>query len=447
MSESDHGLTDPAPREATPAAHWSHVLKFCGLSALGLFVFFVPVTFGGKSTIPLDHIVSGIRGGLPALMPWYALAIIAAGAVYPFVRGTWHRSPVDAVFSALKVLGLGVALMLVFEVGPQWLFAKDLGPFLFEKLVIAVGVLVPVGAIFLAFLVDFGLLESIGVLFRPIMKPIWGTPGRSAIDAVASFVGSYSIGLLITNRVYKESKYTAREATIIATGFSTVSATFMVIVAKTLDLMAIWTTYFAITLIITFLVTAITVRIPPISRKPERYVSGDGEPEQPHTGNLLVAAWREGIAASGRSPSVPASVAANFRDGVLMAMSILPTILSVGLIGLVLAKFTPVFDWVALLFYPLTAALQLPDAMLAAKAASVGIAEMFLPALVAVDASLPTRFVAGVVSVSSVLFFSASIPCILATEIPVRVWELVVLWFERTVLSILLATPVAYLIM
>ncbi len=27
------------------------------------------------------------------------------------------------------------------------------------------------------------------------MKPIWKTPGRSAIDAVASFVGSYSLAL------------------------------------------------------------------------------------------------------------------------------------------------------------------------------------------------------------------------------------------------------------
>ena len=64
------------------------------------------------------------------------------------------------------------------------------------------------------------------------MRPLWKTPGRSAIDAVASFVGSYSLALLITNRVYKEGKYTTKEATIIATGFSTVSATFMIIIAK-----------------------------------------------------------------------------------------------------------------------------------------------------------------------------------------------------------------------
>lgn len=48
-------------------------------------------------------------------------------------------------------------------------------------------------------------------------------PGRSAIDAVASFVNNYSLALLLTDRVYREGRYTAREAAIIATGFSTVS--------------------------------------------------------------------------------------------------------------------------------------------------------------------------------------------------------------------------------
>ncbi|WP_457826432.1 nucleoside recognition domain-containing protein, partial [Staphylococcus aureus] len=88
---------------------------------------------------------------------------------------------------------------------------------------------------------------------QPIMRPIFKTPGKSAVDAVASFVGSYSLGLLITNRVYKDGMYNKKEAVIIATGFSTVSATFMVIVARTLDLMSHWNLYFWLCLLITFI--------------------------------------------------------------------------------------------------------------------------------------------------------------------------------------------------
>lgn len=97
--------------------------------------------------------------------------------------------------------------------------AGDIGPFLFNKLAIPVGLVIPIGSAFLAFLASYGLMEFIGVLVDCFMRPVFRTPGRSAVDAVASFVGSYSIALIITNGVYRENRYTAREAAIIATGF------------------------------------------------------------------------------------------------------------------------------------------------------------------------------------------------------------------------------------
>lgn len=419
------------------------VIKFFLFSLIGIFMFFIPITIGGKSTIPLDHIVTFIKSTFPSLAPIYALIVIFLGSIHPFVKKTWNKTNVDLIFSFLKILGFIVAIMLYFKIGPQWLFEKDLGPFLFDKLVIPVGILVPVGSVFLALLVGYGLLEFIGVLFRPIMKPIWKTPGRSAIDAVASFVGSYSIGLLITNRVFKEGKYTIKEACIIATGFSTVSATFMIVVAKTLDLMNIWNLYFWTTLIITFLVTAITVRIRPLSKKSDAYIT-EGAPEFEVKGNLFKIAWDEAIKAVKVAPSLGSNILGNLKDGFVMTMSILPSIMSVGLIGLVLAKYTPLFDGIGYLFYPFTWVLQIPEPILTAKALSVGIAEMFLPSLLVVSAPLVTKFIIAVVSVSSILFFSASIPCILSTEIPIRISELVIIWLERTLLTLILVTPVAF---
>ncbi|MBQ7262118.1 MAG: hypothetical protein IJR14_00210, partial [Synergistaceae bacterium] len=54
-------------------------------------------------------------------------------------------------------------------------------------------------------------------------------------------------------------------------------------------------------------------------------------------------------------------------------------------------------------------------------------------------------FVVGVVSISEILFFSASIPCIMGTDIPLRLRDIVVIWFERVVLSILITVPIAML--
>ncbi len=419
--------------------------KFVVLSLIGIFMFFIPITIAGKSTIPLDHVVTFVKGSAPGLMPYYALTVIILGAVYPFYTKTWNKDTVTTVFSIAKVVGLGVAVMAVTGQGPAWLFTPDMVPFLYNKLVISVGLIVPIGAVFLAFLVGYGLLEFIGVIMQPVMKPIWRTPGRSAIDAVASFVGSYSIGLLITNRVYKEGKYTAKEAAIIATGFSTVSATFMIIVAKTLGLMDMWNFYFWTTLVITFVVTAITVRIYPLSKKPDTNIFGDEIIEEKRSGSLIANAINDGLEASANSEPLGKNISVNFIDGFKMAMGILPSILSIGLLGLILAKYTPVFDVLGYIFYPFTALLQIPEPMLIAKASSLEVAEMFLPALLVKEAALLGRYVIGVVSVSAVLFFSASIPCIMSTEIPLSIKDIVIVWIQRTIFSLIIAAAVGHL--
>lgn len=429
-------------RKREPNVMW----KFFLYSFIGAFIFFVPITINGKNSIILDHIVSYLQQYTAWLIPYYILVIIFAGAIYPVVSGKWKKSTMDFIFTICKCIGFVVGIMLVFKVGPTWLFDPDMGPFLLNKLVIPVGLIVPIGATFLSLLVGYGLLEFIGVLTRPIMRPIWKTPGRSAIDAVASFVGSYSVGLLITNRVYKEGKYNVREASIIATGFSTVSAPFMVIVAKTLGLMDMWNTYFWLTFLVTFIVTAITVRIWPLSQMKEEYYEGaTPKPERKVEGNIFSAAWKEATDTVKQSHGLLHHIWLNLKDGLLMTMAILPSILSIGLFGLVIATYTPVFDWIGYIFYPFAAVFHLPDPLLIAKASALSVAEMFLPALLVTNAVIEVKMIIAIVSVSAIIFFSAVVPCIVSTEIPLSIPTLVIIWMERVILTLLIATPLVFL--
>lgn len=410
-------------------------------SSIGLAMFFLPVEIAGKSTILFDHAATWLATQQRPLAIAVVLALMTWGAAAPFVQRTWRDSTTRMVFSVLKLLGLALALMYLTGIGPAALFEKDMLPFLFDKLALTVGLIVPLGAMALAFLVGFGLLELIGVLMQPVMRPIWRTPGHSAIDAVASFVGSYSVGLLITNRVYLDGKYTAREAAIIATGFSTVSAAFMIIVAKTLNLMPAWNFYFWSTFVIAFAVTAITAWIPPISRMDD---SGGVSDALPAGRTRWQAAWDAGLAQAQASPSLWRVLRDNLRDGIAMASAVVPTILAVGLIGLLLARYTPVFDVLGLLLVPFVWLGGLAEPMLTAKALASGLAEMFLPAIQLKGADPVVRYVAAVVSVSSVLFFSGSIPCVLATRIPLSLRQMVLIWFVRTVLSLLMAAAIGH---
>lgn len=424
----------------------SSLPRFIVFSLVGIFMFFVPIKIGPKSTIPLDHLVGFIQK-IPHYGKAYGLVLVLLGVVLPFINKTWKKTRTKMILSLINLLAVPFVIMAVFGVGPKWLMTPNMIPFIFGKIVVPVTTIVPIGSIFLALLTSYGLMEFVGVFMRPIMVPIWKTPGRSAIDAVASFVGSYSIALLITNRVYIEGKYNAKEAAIIATGFSTVSATFMIIVAKTLGLMDMWLIYFGATAVVTFVVTAITARLWPLKSKPTDYYKGQaGDVEQNISANRFQVALATGLSVTDAAPTLWASTKQNLIDGIKLAITMAPSLLAIGTLGLVLAYHTPIFKGIGLIFYPFTRLLGIPEPMNVAMALSTSIAEMFLPSAFVAEAGFITRFTVAVVCVSEVLFFSASIPCMMATEIPLNMKDYIVIWIERVILSLIITVPIAMLV-
>ena len=426
--------------QTSNAKSGANIAKFILLNLIGIFMFFITITVGGKESIPVDHIVTYIRS-IPMFETIYGTAVVMIGAVYPFLRKTWNKDKVTMVFSVLKLLAIPFMIMWLMQAGPARWFDSDMMPFIYNKVVLPVACLVPVGAVFLSFLINYGLMEFIGVFMRPVMRPLWKTPGRSAVDAVASFVGSYSVGLLITNRVYKEGFYSTKEAAIIATGFSTVSATFMVVVAKTLGLMDHWNVYFWSTLIITFIVTAITTRIYPLSKKPDTGYNGmNVVPEPAAEKGLLTTSLEEGLEACAKAPTIMEGIKQNFIDGINMALGIAPSLMSIGFLGLLIAEYTPVFKFIGYIFVPFAMLLGFGgEAVMMGEACAISLAEMFLPANIVATASPMAQYVTAIVCVSEILFFSASIPCVMGTDIDIDLKDILIIWAERVVLSLVIA--------
>lgn len=114
------------------------------------------------------------------------------------------------------------------------------------------------------------------------------------------------------------------------------------------------------------------------------------------------------------------------------------------------AEYTPVFDWMGLLFVPLLNLLQVPNAEMIAPSFPVGIAEMFLPVLLIaenVDQIEPgARFLVTAVSISQIIFFAETAVVMLSAKLPLKAWELVVVFFERTIIAIIIGAAFMHLL-
>lgn len=328
----------------------SSIIQFLLFSFIGVFMFFAQITVGGSHGIPIDILTNTIIGGLGPVADYLALLLVVLGVIWPFIKKTWNRSVTDIIFTCFKIFGLAAAVMVCFNFGPEVILNADNGPYLFNSLVKPTALMIIIGAPLLCLLVNYGFVDFVGVFVRPLTRVLWKTPGRSAVDAVSSFVGSTSMGLLFTNQMYVNNKYNAKEASIIATGFTTVAISFMVIVARTLDISDYWTLYFFVTLLITFLCTSVTCRIYPLSKKPETYYdpSKEGGIQESSEGGMFTRAIDEAVSAVESAGNLLTNMKSSLVSGMNLLLEFVPLLMGIGLAALVLAATTPVFEWFAL---------------------------------------------------------------------------------------------------
>lgn len=443
------------------------VAKFVVAFAVGAFFFLVPIPWQGEVTVPFDIAVDTITENFPDAVGVYVLGVIVGGGVLTTLAELDGRGYVSldvdlsefrssAGFWALRVAGALLAPLMFLHLESaagydlSWLWEPGIGGFMWGTLIYSVGVIIPLGAVFITIFVELGGLEFVGTLARPLMRPLFRLPGRAALDSVASWVGSYSVGLYVTRNVFERGGYHKRDVFTIATCFSTVSIGFVGVVAATVRMLEIFPIIFLAYFVCVVVCGVILVRIPPISRLPETYIA-EPDPEIPFHGSVvdyLRFALSEAAKQAEEGDSFVAAAKRGFVDGLKLTSLILGTILAVGLAAVLVSAYTPTFDILGAPLVPVVGALGIPNAETVAPAAIVGITEMYVPVLLVEGAAPMARFFIAVLAVSQLIFFSSVGPMTMDmfSDVPIRFRDLVGLFALRTAILIPLVAAMTHFV-
>lgn len=466
MSDQQHdrgtGSSIPLVDDPTQRPDAAAIRRFAIPSLLGSLTFLLPVRVDGSWTILMGLISDSARNFVGAGMPWVVfglLCISAAGTVYAVTVGRNRFSAgslaarlfrVAWVWVALRVIGLAMGAMTIFQVGPEMFWGASTGGTVLNDLAVNIVPIFLIAGLLMPFLTDYGLMEFFGTLVKRIFRRLFTLPGRSAIDALASWMSSAPVGVLITIQQYVSGYYTSREAAVIATNFSVVSVPFALLIAKTVGVDHRFPEYY-LCVVLTGIVTAMIMpRIPPLSRIRDSAFD-EHHPlreSNDHTGGPL---FREAITlATTRARSAPSlSRQARVSAGNILDIwfGLVPAVIAVGGAGLMIAEYTPVLTWITAPLVPVLEFFALPDAATAAPALVAGFLDMFLPALLVanVDAEI-TRFVIGVISVTQLIYMSEVGILLIKCEIPLRFWHLLVVFLLRTLIGLPIVIAFAHLV-
>ena len=122
-----------------------------------------------------------------------------------------------------------------------------------------------------------------------------------------------------------------------------------------------------------------------------------------------------------------------------MIITLTSTSAVIKLAGLLLSKYTQIFDYIGMVFYPILAIFNVPEPILIGKAAALSFAECGMAALVVTEASLLGKYIIGVMAVSNIVMLAGTVPCFYGTDIPINMKQITATFFVRAFLSMILA--------
>ena len=415
-------------------------VKFVVCSLIGIFLFFVQIPINGTSQLPIDFITSLFT---TALKPYPTQVLLVCSALYLInlfrIKG-WNGSVANKVIMMFSILGAIMVLMQLFQIGPAFMFEADIIPAAISNMSNAF-VMVYVITFFLPFLLNFGLVDFVGVIFQPVMRKIFRLPGTTAVVAISAFLGNFTVGHVQANQLDTEGKLSTREANIISTSLCTTSIALLLMFANANGQSANWTSVFLVTAFLVYIVTAIIARIPPLSTVPNTYFENmEPAKEDVAKGNIFKTAWLTGVEVAEKAPNPFLAMWNTGSNSLMMVAATHVSAVSMWVVPALVNKYTPIFTLLGYLFLPIIKLFGIPNAAELANAVGLSFVNPISASLGlgAMDLAPAAKFFAACFAAPLVIFFGAFLASLYSTKVPVKFLHVLTVWFERAILTVLI---------
>ena len=438
-------------------------LKFIIPSLIGVLLFMIPLKHEGDVTIPIAIFSGMLVDFLGEYLVYIITGTLTISAVLSLVttlfkpRFITNNKFLNSLFNTTplwltaRILGGIFGVLAVFQVGPEMIISADTGSFVLYDLLTVLFSIFLFAGLFLPLLLNFGLLEFFGSLLTKVMRPVFKLPGRSSIDCITSWLGDGTLGIMLTNKQYEDGFYTEREAATISTTFSAVSITFSLVVINTVGLGNMFVPFYLTVTFAGIVAAVIVPRIYPLSKKKDTYYNGETtiiDESIPEGHTSLSWGYEQAITKARKNSSIKEFFVDGSKNVLDMWIGVLPVVMCMATIALIIATYTPLFRILGLPFVPILQLLQVPEALQASQTLVVGFADMLLPSVVASTTitSEMTRFIVAAVSVTQLVYMSEVGGVLLGSKIPINIKELIIIFIERTLITLPVIVLIANLI-
>lgn len=412
------------------------------LSLIGIFLYFVPVSGAKVPVVVIVDIIKKVFGSamqyvvVGSILFFLITSLIAKFTENKFCQSLHKGDGNSKLF--FYVASSFVCLASWFKLPPAFIFEDArIGGEVFG-LAQTVILTVAVCGGFVVFILKSGVVEFVGTLLEPLMKPLFKMPGQAAVNFLSSYVVSAAVGVYISDNYYQEKVYTTRQAVAAATCFSTISIGYISVLCSMANVPEMYSLLLLTTFVLGFVMTIIMVRIPPISKIADTYVDGSSTTmhEFDNKGMTRLELAIYNAALKSREFTFKTAMDSFINAG-KFSVKIIASMTTIVVVTLSLLYLTPLFDYLGKPFIPILNLVGMPDANRIAPAIVLGFLNISLPAItVSTGVAVKSIFFTLMLSILQIIFMTESGNAMLGSKIPFSFARLVVIFIIRTMVAI-----------
>ena len=161
-----------------------NLLKFIFGSAFGVLMFLVPIPYEASFTTLLDFVKMWIAALFGGSLVYGIMALLLVSAVVSVIDFMFKPAVIrnnrylkkafgtTPLYLVSKIIGAAAGVMVVFQIGPQVVISPDTGGTIIDLCGTLFCILIAF-SFMLPFLTDCGIMEFLGVIARPVVRPLF----------------------------------------------------------------------------------------------------------------------------------------------------------------------------------------------------------------------------------------------------------------------------------
>lgn len=405
-----------------------YILKMIIYSIIGIIIFFIPININGENMTILYHMSHKLQNNYRIFLQTCVVVSVTIHYIKEVILNKDKAFGVKKILMHSKLISILLIINAFYGKNKGLIMNVDI-VFLIEETVLNLVTMLPLSAIFITFILDYGLLDIIESYSQKMMKKVFNLSGKTILNIIFYIFTDSFCGYFMTEKLYNTGRIRQNEACMLILNFSILSYPMITYMSEELSLKKINLIIISMTILI--ITNAILSKQYPITKKKKTYYIKTTYKETIHKKNKFKKAVKKHLN-NRTDKNIFKSIINNLEESMYIIMKLIPSVVIVLYMGYFVINYEIITDIINSVMYPIATILKIPDY----KPFSTFIINLFYNNIIAIDLiyiniDYVTKFLIGVVALLNCTSISSNIIYISNSKIPISKSEVLLSYILR----------------